>query len=166
MVCLCSWRPAVLEWWNRPSPKEPLLISYKNVSQRFQLSSLNRLSLSWKLSCPLWPPPILSSSVVSSDVLQCPRPRICCSWLPWSPLTTDCSLSSPEAWGSVAFHSQMPTLAAWRAHEALPVSSCPEPWSSGRTWVFCHTPFIPPRPVPHTSLLLGRHFGLAWPPSA
>jgi hypothetical protein len=115
---LSSSRPAVLEQWNRPSPKEAHLISPRKASQHFQLPDQTKDSHlcgnhpvpsphapSAFVPVAVWvapgPPPIRSSSTVSSNILRCPRTRTCFSWLQRGPVTPDCSLSTPENWGFV-----------------------------------------------------------------
>ena len=67
--------------------------------------------------------------------LGCPWLTTCGLWPLWDPETTNCSLSTPADWRSIASHSQMPTWASWRL-----LSTCPEHWSSGGMW---ESPLIP-----------------------
>jgi hypothetical protein len=104
---------------DRPSPKELRLISCRKASQRFQPPdqtkdyhlSKNHPAPSPNPPFPFWlratatsgPPPLFSSSMMSSNILRCPRVRTYRPWTLWNS-------GAPELdWGPMASHSQMPT---------------------------------------------------------
>jgi hypothetical protein len=113
MDCLCSSRSTMLEQWNRPFPKAPLLIPHRKTSQHFQPPDQTKDSRphgNHLVPSPLAPSPffsgadwgphfVLSSSVVSSNVLRCPRARTCCPWTPWGSGTL--TAPSPPPWTEV-----------------------------------------------------------------
>jgi hypothetical protein len=110
---------------------------------------------------PLGPPSVLSSSMVYSNLLRCPRARTCWFWPLWGPGTPDCSLLTPTDWSSVPSHSQTPTL---RHGECTQSNShvCPLSVLRPRALVGCGSstpsPFICPQSVPHTYLVQNRLF--------
>ena len=145
MDCLLSTRLNLLEQWNRPSPKEPHLIS----SRKFLATRPDqRLSPTWEppsafSPCPfsLWPRGSSlhsHSSAVSSNVWRCPRARTCRPWTLWGPGSLDYSLSTPRELQS-------------SHHATLVLSACPVSPSSDRMQVISATPFISPLPVPRSS---------------
>jgi hypothetical protein len=141
----------MLEWWNRPSPKEPSLICRK-AFQHFPPPHRTKDSHLHKKPPSAPPTPfsllpradqatpstlsILRFSVMSSDVLWCPRARICSPWPLWGPGTLDCSLLIPANWGSLASCRQMPTRQHGKhVYSPTPTSACPVPPGSGGTRV-------------------------------
>jgi hypothetical protein len=56
----------------------------------------------------------------------------------------------PPSWGQWLPTARYPLGAAWKACGSLLASTCPEHRNSGGTWVFSHSPFIPPCSLPHT----------------
>jgi hypothetical protein len=145
---LCSSRPAVLD---RLSPACVRTTQSLLPPSPFPFRPVEE----W---AALGPPPILCSSVVSRDVLWCPRARTCHPWTQWGSGTTDCSLSSPADWGSVTSHSQKPMESSWQS----PASACPEPQSSGGIWIISPTLIISPHPAPHTVVFCTVSSSFVW----
>jgi hypothetical protein len=152
----CSSGPAILEQWNRLSPKEPRLIARRKASQRFQLPDLN------KDSCPcrnhpapfLAPPhPFLPLALELTEQPLVPPLR--------SQLFQDiqrCSGVSKTENPQIMF--SLPTRGEFggltpiqpRFHgipRQSPKSARPVPPSSGETQVISPTPSISPRPASH-----------------
>jgi hypothetical protein len=136
---LCSSRPAVLERWNRPSPKDSCLISLGKASQHFQPPDWT------KGSSPLGnhPVPLPPAPFGPGADWAAPRALTLFSALPWCPakscdaqpvIPVLCEAQFPQTapsltpsshptamdWDSMASHSQMLTWAVWRVHSSPP----------------------------------------------
>jgi hypothetical protein len=147
---LCSSRPAVLEWWNRLSTKEPRLgvVQDTLAMDRTKASRPHgNHTVSLHPSLPMSSPPFSLRADWAAPGGPSFYSQLFCSVQhclgSWRMVPRTATIPPPAKLESVASHSQTPTPAAWKAWGCPSTTACQEHGNSGRTRVFPNSIYHP-----------------------